>query len=86
MITSSAAGKCGRYRCRFICDFSRSVGVGRTTIPEHPGADPLDDPLDRAALSTAGSASTAVATFLSDDNFATIAFAVGAADGRSTTT
>ena len=26
--TSPAAGKCGRYRCAYICDFSRSVGVG----------------------------------------------------------
>src|SRR5215472_798923 len=27
--TSPAAGKCGMYRCTYICDFSRSVGVSR---------------------------------------------------------
>ena len=31
MITSPAAGKCGTYRCMYICDFSRSVGAGRAT-------------------------------------------------------
>jgi hypothetical protein len=30
--TSPAAGKCGRYRWMYICDFSRSVGTGRATI------------------------------------------------------
>ena len=29
--TSPAAGKCGRYRWMYICDFSRSVGAGRAT-------------------------------------------------------
>src|SRR6478609_11444381 len=31
MITSPAAGKCGRYRWMYICDFSRSVGAGSAT-------------------------------------------------------
>ena len=29
--TSPAAGKCWTYRWTYICDFSRSVGVGRAT-------------------------------------------------------
>src|SRR5215469_4912381 len=29
--TSPPAGRCGTYRCRYICDFSRSVGAGRAT-------------------------------------------------------
>ena len=29
--TSPAAGKCGRYRWMYICDFSRPVGAGRAT-------------------------------------------------------
>ena len=29
--TSPAAGKCCTYRCTYICDFSRSVGVGSAT-------------------------------------------------------
>ena len=31
MTTSPAAGKCGMYRCTYICDFSRSVGAGSAT-------------------------------------------------------
>ncbi len=31
MTTSPAAGKCGMYRCTYICDFSRSVGAGKAT-------------------------------------------------------
>src|ERR1700729_1324483 len=48
--TSPAAGKWGRYRWMYICDFSRSVGGGQRDDPEHPRADPLGDPLDRAPL------------------------------------
>src|SRR5262245_43247959 len=29
--TSPPAGRCGTYRCMYICDFSRSVGAGRAT-------------------------------------------------------
>ena len=29
--TSPAAGRCGRYRCRYIWLFSRSLGAGKAT-------------------------------------------------------
>ena len=48
--TSPAAGMCWTYRWTYICDFSRSVGVGRATTRNARRLEPLGDSLDRAFL------------------------------------
>ena len=48
--TSPPAGRCGTYRCTYICVRSRSVGEGRATTRNTRGLHALGDGLDRAAL------------------------------------
>jgi hypothetical protein len=53
MAISPPAGRCGRYRCTYICDFSRSVGSRKCNDPEDTWTHTLGNSLDGAALAGA---------------------------------